>query len=359
VRRIRAEARLMDGSLAVGYTSDISETGLSLTFEEPVPLAGTIAVRLLDWPAGQISIFQAQVVQSTVDESNKHHVGLKLVNRTPEQHSRLIRHMYGGASLLPLPPSASTWSILKQWMGTPFRQSSMQRRAGRRRCPRFPLSLACVLDASGVFSIGFTNEISENGLKMTLKPNARLFVGDDVRVYIQWNKREITDWPAQLVRIEPTSEHEYQLGIQFNGLSRKERLVLIRHLYNQCDRMVRVAPAVSRAVDCILTLPSGQMARGVTVEMSEMGLVVGIQGVLTVRDGEAVSIQLYWSDRTTSTYTGLVKSTFDPSQYGLHSPPLALIYFDAMSLHVMDDLSRRIEMDMPNGEALPFGVLKD
>ncbi|MFM7467960.1 MAG: glycosyltransferase, partial [Vampirovibrionales bacterium] len=71
-RRIRCDLRLLDGSIAVGYTTNISENGIAMEFEEPVPVSGTMALKVLDWETNEISFLSVQAVRSVMDEQGKH-----------------------------------------------------------------------------------------------------------------------------------------------------------------------------------------------------------------------------------------------------------------------------------------------
>src|SRR5690606_31514768 len=69
-RNINAELRLLDGTVAVGKTLNISESGMALVFDEPIPVAGTMALKLLDWETNETSVFYVQAVQSRIDATN-------------------------------------------------------------------------------------------------------------------------------------------------------------------------------------------------------------------------------------------------------------------------------------------------
>ena len=168
-KRIRCELRLLDGTIAVGYTTNISESGLAVAFDEPIPVAGTMALKVLDWDSNETSVFSVQAIRSVVDEQNRHYIGLRVVNRTDEQHQKLVRHMFGSADIWQ--ENRQDNRILNSFftlLKTPFRLSQAEEVAFRRRTPRFQAQLPCVVQTEDGQSFNAqTNEVSETGLSLT------------------------------------------------------------------------------------------------------------------------------------------------------------------------------------------------
>lgn len=350
-RRIRCEVKLLDGSIAVGYTTNISESGIALVFDEPVPISGTVPLKIMDWEVNETTILQVQVVRSIVDDQNRHYIGFQVVNRTEEQHQKLVRHMFGSAEIwaedyVYQDTPKSFWNLLL----TPFRLSSAVETPLKRTAPRFQATLSCVLNLDNQFVIGFSNEVSETGISVFLKKGTRVEMGQALRMRIQWPSGHISELPAQVQRVENVGGGQIKVGLSFSHLSTDQRLDLVRQIYRPKDRLVRVAPSVSKFVNCVLQPVDGSApVSGISQEMSELGVIVSLKGQTDLSVGQKIWIQLQWDGQQGDRYPAEV---VDISTY--YGNPVVLVYFDGLDMRTLDQLSQRLHEP---GESKAFRTL--
>lgn len=338
-RRIRCELKLLDGSLAVGYTTNLSESGLALVFDEPVPISGTVMLKIMDWDINETTILSVQVVRSVVDAQNRHYVGFRVVNRTEEQHQKLVRHMFGSAEIwaedyVYADTHKSFWNLLL----TPFRLSSATEAPLRRGAPRFQATLSCVLNVDNQFIIGFSNEVSETGVSVFLKKEIKLELGQQLRLRIQWPSGHISELSAQVKRVEDAGGGQMRVGLEFIQMTSEQRVDLIRQIYRPKDRLVRVAPSVSRLHQCsIIPMDGSASVQGVTQEMSELGVIVHLNESTALQAQQKVWIQVAWDGQQAERYPGEV---MDISLH--YGNPVALVYFDGLDMKTLDQISQRL-----------------
>lgn len=338
-RRIRCELKLLDNSIAVGYTTNLSESGVALVFDEPVPISGTVLLKIMDWDINETTLLSVQVVRSIVDDNNRHYVGFSVVNRTEEQHQKLVRHMFGSAEIwaedyVYTNTSKSFWQLLM----TPFRLSSTVEAPLKRGAPRFQATLSCVLNVDNQFVIGFSNEISETGVSVYLKKGPRLEMGQPVRIRIQWQSGDISELSAVVKRIEDVGGGQLKLGLEFYQLTNDQRVDLARQIYRPKERLIRVAPSVSKFMNCTLIPVDGTApVNGMTQEISELGVIVNLKDRSSLQIRQKVWIQLAWDGQQAEKYPGEV---VDVSIY--YGNPVALVYFDGLDMKTLDQLSARL-----------------
>jgi c-di-GMP-binding flagellar brake protein YcgR len=338
---IRAEVRLLDGTIAVGYTTNISENGLAVVFEEPIPVSGTIPLKLLDWDINESSLYQVQAIRSSVDASNRHYIGFRVINRTDEQHQQLIRHMFGNADVWAkdhhyVGAGASFLSLLT----TPIRLAGREERPINRKTARFQSTLSVALDLAGQHMIGVSNEISESGMSVLVKNAGDVKKDHMLPIRVQWTTGQITELSAQVMRAEAVAGGQTKLGLNFVNLTRQQRLELIQQIYRPRESVVRVAPSVHKILHCAVTLPGGQRASGYTQEISEMGTVVALQEKATLEQDMPVLLDIQWDDGKQERYRAVVKGIRE------NGNPVALLYFDRLDLKTLDALSARIHQPM-------------
>jgi cellulose synthase (UDP-forming) len=344
-RRIRCELKLLDGSIAVGYTTNISESGVALVFDEPVPITGTVMLKIMDWDINETTILSVQVVRSIVDNNNRHYVGFQVVNRTEEQHQKLVRHMFGSAEIwaedyVYAEPQKSFWTLIM----TPFRLAAATEAPLRRAAPRFQATLSCVLNVDNQFVIGFSNEVSETGLSVFVKRGLPLQVGQSLRIRIQWPTGYISELGAEVKRVEDAGGGQIKAGLEFSQLTSEQRVEIIRQIYRPKERLVRVAPSVSKFLNCTITPVDGSApVQGMTQEISELGVIVHMKAKTSLQVRQKVWIQLNWNGQTGEKYPGEV---VDVSVY--YGNPVVLIYFDGLDMKTLDQLSLRLHEPTEN-----------
>lgn len=339
-KKIRSELRLLDGTIAVGNTTNISESGVAIVFDTAIPITGTVALKLLDWDINESTVLSVQAVRSSVDRYGRHYVGFRIVNRTELQHQKLVRHMFG---------TAEVWSEYHNYtrpaqsflglMLTPIRLAGTVEKESKRRAERIRSTLSCMVEIEGRHVIGYSDEISETGISLYLKDERSVQKGQTLRLKIQWDNEHISDLNAQVVRMENTGGGQLKLGLNFVNLSREQRLEVIRQVYKPWEGLVRIAPAVNKLVRCVLRLENGQQIPGVSQEISEMAIVVQPQGRVQLRPEEKLSVLLYWDDETVSTYRGIYIDSLENN--GANAPSL-VIYFDHLDIKTLDALSQKL-----------------
>jgi cellulose synthase (UDP-forming) len=341
-KRVRCELRLLDGTIAVGETLNISESGVSAVFDEVIPLSGTMMMKLLDWDIDQCSVVTVQAMRSQVNRENRLIVGFNVVERTDLQHQQLIRHMFGNADVWnhdhTYTPTAPSFVSL---LTTPIRLNGGTDEQGKRRSSRFSATLSCVLEVDGKYYICYSQEMSESGISIHLK-DARLVKPQQVaRLRIQWSSGQVADLSGQIVRVEEAdATGHHKVGMNFVNLTREQRLAIIRQLYRPKEGLVRVAPTVQRSVPCVLNLENGSTVRVVTHEISEMGAVVSFDDSVPGLPNDAKGqLQMHWSDDRISIYPVVIKGTQDARK-------LALLYFDNLDLKTLDTLSAEIHQPL-------------
>jgi cellulose synthase (UDP-forming) len=338
-RRIRAELKLMDGSIAVGYTTNISESGVALEFDEPVPVSGTVLLKLMDWDINETTIVSVQATRSIIYEGNRHYVGCQIVNRTEEQHQKMVRHMFGSAETwaadyVYTPTSKSFWGLLM----TPFRLTGSREDTLRRVAPRFNATLSCVLNLDGQFVVGFSNEVSETGMSVFLKRGPQLALGQALKLRLQWPSGDISELSAEIKRVEDVGGGQIKIGLEFIQLTTEQRAELIRQIYRPKERLIRVAPTVSKFVNCAIVPVDGSPAvQGLSKEISEQGVLVSLKDRSNLQIRQKVWVQISWDGRQVGKYSGEV---MDISLY--YDSPVVLIYFSGLDLKTLDELSERL-----------------
>lgn len=338
-RRIRCELKLLDGSIAVGYTTNISESGIALVFDEPVPVSGTMALKIMDWDINEISIISVQTVRSVVEPDNRHYIGFQIVNRTEEQHQKLVRHMFGSAEVwandyIYTETTRSFWNLLM----TPFRLSSVKETPLRRGAPRFQATLSCVLNVDNQFVIGFSNEVSETGISVFLKQAIPLQAGQPLKIRLQWPTGQISELPAVVRRTEFAGGGQMKVGLEFTPLTPDKKVELIKQIYRPKEGLIRVAPTVNKMFNCaIIPVDGSAPEQGVTQELSELGLIVQLQGQTQLQPKQKVWVQLAWDGGQGERYPAEVIET--TTYYG---PTLVLLHFSGLDLKTLDRISMRI-----------------
>jgi cellulose synthase (UDP-forming) len=350
-KRIRCELRLLDGTIAVGHVLNLSESGLAVLFPEPIPVAGTLSLKLFDWSINETSIFNTQVVRSYVDPDTKEHtVGLRVVNRTDDQHQRLVRHMFSSAAIWnQKKENVQSWNnSLLSMLNTVFRLNRAEERPYRRRTPRFQVFLpASIENAQGTLMRAFTNEVSETGLSIVMPEKHPYHMNEPVQVEIKWSNGHSSRLATTVKRIIPFQHKQVLIGMNFVGLSREERLEVIEQIYGPREGLVRIAPSSAVQVPCRIELTDGRTYKGTSTEISEMGVRLRLDREIIASEPLAAKVQIHWPRHSSVTY----QATFVPNEISGEDPGISLFYFEIESLDALDTISRQI-YDSPLTEPL-------
>lgn len=297
-KKIRCELGLVDNTYAVGYTTNISETGLAVELEKPVPVSDVVTIRITDTDIGVNTTLTGQVVRSSVNKDNRHYLGLRLINRTDQQHQNLVRHMF---------TAPNNWDIhweeqaepaysFGKLVSTLFRWSSIQETPLYRVAPRFDASLSCVLMVNNQTLTGVTREISETGVAVNVNSPTNLNIGDRLYIRIQWPDSKISELPCEVARLIKPGRANALIGLKFLNLSIEQKVTIINYLYKQANAVVRVAPNFRRTLSCLVVKEGlAEPLSGFTYEISETSLSVGVKTV-PFAVGDQVKLMLQWED---------------------------------------------------------------
>jgi cellulose synthase (UDP-forming) len=345
-KKIRCELRLLDGTIAVGTTTNLSENGMALAFDEPVPVAGTMALKLLDWDGNETSVFSVQAVRSAIDDDNRHYVGVRVVNRSDEQHQKLVRHMFGSSEIWQdnrqdTSIAGAFWALV----ATPMRINAAEEVAYRRRTPRFAAALPCLIEFPHLEKQAFraeTLEISETGLSLAVASSVTVAVDQPLRVQVQWANGHISDLSTVVKRVQPQGNGQLQVGVNFVNLPKAQRLEVIQQIYGPREGLIRVAPSNNLMVPVQVMRQTGETIIGRTQEMSEMGVRLFLEKATTFYQEEVVTVRFKWEDGHVSQHEGvLIVPDLAGEQVttgGVGRPPV-LVYFRNMGLQELDALS--------------------
>jgi cellulose synthase (UDP-forming) len=340
-KQIRCELRLLDGTIAVGYITNLSENGVAITFAEPIPVAGTLALKILDWGIDEVSLYNVQVIRSYVNpETKEHSLGLRIVNRTDAQHQSLVRHMFSSASVWNHTQEATWGQSLLSMLNSVFRLNKAEEKSYKRRTPRFQVYLPAVVESiyHGVINT-MTNEVSETGISIVLPAQHPFKVGDALNVKIEWSNSHTSSLATVIKRIIPFQKGQVLVGVNFVRLSRQERLEVIEQIYGPREGLIRIAPATGLRVPCIVRFKNGQSYTGMTSEMSEMGVRVYLDRPVKVIKPTPAQVEVYWKNAPMVSY----KSTFIPTHLSGEAHLVSLLYFDEQNLATIDDISMRLQ----------------
>jgi cellulose synthase (UDP-forming) len=345
-RTLPCELKLLDGSLALGEVQDLSESGFSVQFKEPIPVAGTMALRVKDWELNEVSSFSVQVVRSHVHATTQSHtLGLCLVNRTDAQHQALVRHMFGSATVWNQQRQAAQavpWhEALLVMLATTFRMNQSAERPFWRRTPRFGVNLTgslLVNEQSPPVPIS-TLELSESGVAFKAPKTVSLKKGQQAKLQLCWSNGRQSYLLIEVKRQGYLSLQHKRFGCNFLQLSRQERIELIQQIYGVQEGLVRVASTVNVALPCRMELPAALNVppqQGVTRELSEVGLCVELPRPLPLSPNGALSgrITLQWPNGKESLMPVSIYPGLSATQY--------LLYFEGLSLAQLDDISRQL-----------------
>jgi cellulose synthase catalytic subunit (UDP-forming) len=350
-RRIRCELKLIDNSIAVGYTTNVSESGMALVFDEPIPVSGAMLLKIMDWDINETSIMTVEMVRSVIDDNNRHHIGFRVVNRTEEQHRKLVLHMFGSAEIwlddyVYSDTHKSFWNLIT----TPFRMLAHSEEALRRGAPRFQATLSCMLTLDDRQLPGSSQEVSESGISVLLdKDDANaLSTGQAVGLHIQWPSGHVSEMTATVQRLESGGQGRRIAGLAYTHMTAAKHVEIVQQIYRPKERLVRAAPSVSRVLPCTLTpaeVPEGEEVTpisGMTQEISELGAIIHIRGRSSLNAGDKIWIDWSWDGRENVRYPGeVVETTF------YNGSPVAMVYFVGLNMKTLDQISHYLHEPLP------------
>jgi cellulose synthase (UDP-forming) len=341
-RKVRCELKLLDGSMAVGHTTNISESGVAAVFDEPIPMSGVVLMKLMDFDVNETTVLSLQAIRSTIDAKGRHYIGFKIVNRTEEQHRQMVKHMFS---------SSETWlkdyvftetsHSFFQLITTPFRVSSKEAKesAMRRSTLRFNAALSCALKVNNHVIEGTSSDISETGMSLIINGSLPVSEGAEALIGIQWPQGNISELPVKIIRLKTVERQQTQVGLSFYNLAAVQHMDLVKQIYRPKDRLVRVAPPVRKLSNCFIKSADGSpVIPGLTQEISELGVMVQLGQQSDLQPHQKVSLQIQWDpEKEPMSYPAEVIDTSNE-----HGVPVALLYFDGLDLKTLDQISERL-----------------
>jgi c-di-GMP-binding flagellar brake protein YcgR len=223
--------RLHAAGAYVDATSvDLSETGMSLRLATAQPIPPAFDLTMTS-PHGRRVTLHCRLVRSELREGQLV-VAARFVDRTDEQHRRLIELMFcePGAWDAEHGLVMASGEHLRRIFGS-LRAVFSHRQALRRQAPRFSCDLAAVLilpDRRQVSARAV--DISHAGMGIRLQDGDVIQHGTDVTVFVSWNQYEQTTFHGQVVNARNERDGAV-VGLTFVHLDGQQKADLFRHLY--------------------------------------------------------------------------------------------------------------------------------
>jgi cellulose synthase (UDP-forming) len=217
-----------------GTSIDLSETGMSLrlTTAQPLPPAFDVAITAAH---GVRVTVHCRLVRSELREGRSV-VAVRFVDRTDEQHRRLIELMFCAPDAWDAEHGLvmASGEHLTRILGS-LKAVFSRRQALRRLAPRFSCDLASVLilpDRRQVSARAI--DISHAGIAVRLQGDGVIPQGTEVTVFVSWNQYEQTTFHAHVVNVRSEREGAV-VGLTFVHLDGLQKADLFRHLYADID----------------------------------------------------------------------------------------------------------------------------
>jgi hypothetical protein len=339
---LRGMLELPDKTLAIGQVVNLSESGLELQFDSPVPTVGAQTLTLLDWP--NITQLVVEPVHSVIEGMGLHYVGFRILQRPDSQRQRLVQHLCRA-----IPPKVNPTGLGAMWgllITLPFWLQGRPEIANRRKMPRFGMTLSAVLEHQQQYHVCFTQTISEQGVSVVIKGGHGIELGDTVQVRIQWADNQLSTLSATLLHRTPHLDNDL-LSLKFTALTDEMAQTLIRQLYQPSSHLIRVSPALTRQLNLQLTLPDGHTVRGVTHTVCEKGIVAQFSTVEGLVESQALPVSIQWDDATAmSPYTMQIVAMNQPLKQ-------LMLYFTDQTPEQVMAISQAMSPPASNSDTTP------
>ena len=219
-----------DSVTAEGTSIDLSETGLSLRLAEARPLPPSCEITISSRDGRSVTA-RARLVRSELRDGAVI-AGLQFMNRTPEQHRRLIELMFS---------APDSWEVSHGLtMDTPEHVGRIvrsivdvfaRRRALRRLAPRFACDLpVAVTLADGQEMTARATDISHAGVGVTVAGGAVLPEGTTATLTLSWNDYERTTFAVRVANAR-SEGRQTLLGFRFVRVDKQQENDLFTQLY--------------------------------------------------------------------------------------------------------------------------------
>jgi hypothetical protein len=221
------------GGEAEGTLRDLSETGASLVLETPAPLPDTVEATITS-KEGRTVALRGRLIRSEY-RAGRVVVALNFVDRTDEQHRRLIELMFSAPDSWNVDHerTLSSSEHFRRLIGS-LREVYSRRSALRRLAPRFPYDFSVVVRSQdGPELTGHIVDMSHLGMQVRVAAQRRKWCEDDqVQVLVRWNDSERSTLVAR-VKSVITEGAEAHLGLVFHALNRQQEADIFKHVYPQ------------------------------------------------------------------------------------------------------------------------------
>ena len=225
-----------NGTRLEGVTTDLSETGVSLMLSPPRSIPPLVEVTVCG-SAGLAVTCRARLVRCDLVGDGGLSCGLEFLERTEEQHRRLVQLMFS---------EPDAWSgPHARTMGAPEHFARIVRSvfaifaAGsvlRRLAPRFSCDLDVRLRLEGGAEVrARAVDVSATGAALRLAPGQRVPSPERFHLTLQWNPVERTTVEARVRHVRPAAGGGRLLGVVFLDLDVEQRRDLAKHLYGPSE----------------------------------------------------------------------------------------------------------------------------
>jgi cellulose synthase (UDP-forming) len=217
---------------AEGTLRDLSETGVSLVLETPAPLPDTLEATITSKEGRAVTV-RARLIRSEY-RNGRVVVALHFLDRTDEQHRRLIELMFSAPDSWNVDHERTLSSAqhLRRIIGS-LREVYSRRSALRRLAPRFPCDFTVVIRSQGQPELaGHIVDMSHLGMRVRVAAHRRWRENDQVHVLVRWNDSERSTLAARVKNViaEGTETH---LGLVFQALNQQQEADIFKHVYPQ------------------------------------------------------------------------------------------------------------------------------
>jgi hypothetical protein len=203
---------------------------MSIALDSPALVRPTLDATITS-KEGRTATVRSRLVRSEYREGQVV-VALKFVERTGEQHRRLIELMFSApdswhvAHGLEMKSSEHLWRIAQS-----IRRVYSRRRTLRRLAPRFPYHFAVSVRAQDDHEVaGHVIDMSHSGTRVRVRAQSGWSEGDDVQLLVTWNEYERSTLRARITNVTAAGD-DALLGLAFTSLTRQQENDIFKHLY--------------------------------------------------------------------------------------------------------------------------------
>jgi hypothetical protein len=218
-----------DRTILDEVTADLSETGVSVRLDKVHVLSERLEVALTSREGRHVSL-HGRLVRCDVKDGDVT-AAISFVDRTPDQHRKLIELMYSAPdSWTESPPSAMSAPLHMGRIVRSIVAVLSPRRALNRLSPRFACDLPVTIsDPAGRHATGRAVDIGFTGMAIRVA-DSTFPIGTRTGVMVNWSATDRSILSGQVVSVRDAAMGRHLIGIEFVKLGAKQRNDLERHL---------------------------------------------------------------------------------------------------------------------------------